>query len=91
MHSNHETNHNGTFGSALGAFVLATVGGKLMWALLVPTLLAGAVDQGLVANSLSWGTAALFGTVVAVAVFFIRHPRRHGAHTPDGHTGTAHA
>jgi hypothetical protein len=45
--------------------------------LLVPSILAGAVEQGTVSATLSWGGAALVGGMVAAVVFFVRHPRRH--------------
>jgi hypothetical protein len=51
-----------------GAFVLALFLIKLLWAWTIPDLFPGAVEQGLVARSISWLTAfklAIFVTVLA--------------------------
>jgi uncharacterized membrane protein len=49
------------------AFVLVTLLVKVLWAWTIPDLFPGAVDKGLVAESLSWGTAmkvAIFAAVL---------------------------
>lgn len=72
-------NHGGAFGNAVSVFVAVTLGAKLAWAWLVPSLAQGAVRQGLISGSLPWTSALLLGLVVAGVAFFLRHPRRHEA------------
>ena len=52
----------------LGAmvFVLALLVVKVLWAWTVPDLFPGAVEQGLVAKSVSWYTAMKVAILVAV-------------------------
>ena len=53
---------------AAGAFVLVLFLVKVVWAWTVPDLFPGAVEQGLVAASISWYTAlkvAIFAAVLA--------------------------
>ncbi|MEE4272005.1 MAG: hypothetical protein V2I67_10035 [Thermoanaerobaculales bacterium] len=88
--SQRDCNHNGAFGGALGASLLTFFAVKLGWGLLVPTLFAGAVAAGTVSASLSWSGAALIAAVVGVAVFAVRHPRRHShaeRHLAEGSSG----
>ena len=53
---------------------------KLAWGALVPVLLAGAVEQGLVSPSLPWGSAVLIAALAGALLFFWQHPRRHDRH-----------
>jgi hypothetical protein len=48
------------------AFVVVLLVIKLLWAWTIPDLLPGAVEQGLVARSISWLTAAKVALFVAV-------------------------
>jgi len=77
QHKRNDSNHNGAFGGALGASLLTLFAVKLGWGMLVAVLFAGAVSTGAVSASLPWSGAALIAAVVGVAVFFVRHPRRH--------------
>jgi hypothetical protein len=47
-------------------FILGLLLIKALWAWTVPDLLPGAVQQGLVAGSISWGTAAKVALFLAV-------------------------
>ena len=47
-------------------FVVALLGIKLLWAWTVPDLLPGAVQQGLVARSISWLTALKLAIFIAL-------------------------
>ena len=47
-------------------FVVGLLLTKALWAWTVPDLFPGAVQQGLVAGSISWGTAAKVALFVAV-------------------------
>ena len=49
-----------------GAFVLALLLVKLLWAWTVPDLFPGAVEQGLVAGTISWFTALKVAILVAL-------------------------
>ncbi len=49
-----------------GAFVLVLLLIKLLWAWTIPDLFPGAVEQGLVAGSISWLTALKVAIVVTV-------------------------
>jgi hypothetical protein len=49
-----------------GAFVLVLLLIKLLWAWTIPDLFPGAVEQGLVAGSISWLTALKIAIFVAV-------------------------
>ena len=66
---------NGSKIAAIGAgiavivcvmFVVGLLLIKVLWAWTVPDLFPGAVQQGLVAGSISWGTAAKVALFVAV-------------------------
>ena len=48
------------------AFVVVLFLIKALWAWTVPDLFPGAVEQGLVARSISWSTAAKIALLVAV-------------------------
>ena len=48
------------------AFVVVLLLVKLLWAWTVPDLFPGAVEQGLVAKSISWMTAVKVAILVAV-------------------------
>lgn len=50
----------------VGLFILALLLIKLIWAWTIPDLFPGAVDQGLVAGSISWFTAFKLAIFVAV-------------------------
>jgi hypothetical protein len=56
----------GILALAAAAFVLVLLLVKLLWAWTVPDLFPGAVEQGLVAASISWLTALKIAIVVAV-------------------------
>ncbi len=77
QHRKRNMNHDGGFGSAIGAFVATLLIAKLAWGWLVPVLFAGALASGAISASLPWSAAALIAVLVAAVVFFIRHPRRH--------------
>ena len=77
-HQRRSTHHQGAFGRALGVFLGATLILKGGWALLVPVLFTGAVEQGALSASLPWGSAALVGALIGALVFFARHERRTG-------------
>lgn len=47
-------------------FVLAFLLIRALWAWTIPDLFPGAVDQGLVARTISWGTAVKLALFVAV-------------------------
>lgn len=51
---------------AVVAFVAVLFVIKLLWAWTVPDLFPGAVEQGLVAGTISWGTAAKVALLAAV-------------------------
>ena len=53
-------------GSMVGLFIVALLVFKFVWPWVVPDVLPGAVDQGLVAESLSWSTAAKLALPIAV-------------------------
>lgn len=48
------------------AFVVGLFLIKVMWAWTIPDLFPGAVDQGLVARTISWGTAAKLAIFIAI-------------------------
>lgn len=48
------------------SFVVVLLLIKALWAWTIPDLFPGAVEQGLVARSVSWGTAAKIALFVAV-------------------------
>lgn len=50
----------------LGALILALLLVKLLWAWTIPDLFPGAVDQGLVAQKISWLTAFKVAIFIAV-------------------------
>ncbi len=56
----------GILAVAAGAFVLLLFLIKLLWAWTVPDLFPGAVEQGLVAGTISWVTALKLAVFVAV-------------------------
>ena len=56
----------GMVGLALVAFVLVTLLLKVLWGWVIPDLFPGAVEQGLVAGSISWGTAMKVAVFAAV-------------------------
>jgi len=56
----------GVVGIVCVAFVVGLLLIKALWAWTVPDLFPGAVQQGLVAGSISWGTAAKLALFVAV-------------------------
>ena len=53
-------------GSMAGLFLVALLVFKFVWPWVIPDVLPGAVDQGLVAESLSWSTAAKLALPIAV-------------------------
>ena len=56
----------GIVGLFVGLLFLFLLIIKLMWAWTIPDLFPGAVDQGLVADSLSWWTAFKLALFVAL-------------------------
>ena len=70
-------------GKVMGAFLVGLVVAcvvfvvvlfliKVLWAWTMPDLFPGAVTQGLVAESISWMTAAKIAVLIAVLSAFIR-------------------
>ena len=56
----------GTIALIVGVFVLALLLIKLVWAWTIPDLFPGGVEQGLIADSLSWYTAFKLAIFVAL-------------------------
>ena len=56
----------GALAIAVGVFVLALLLVKVLWAWTIPDLFPGAVEQGLVAKSISWLTALKVAIFLAV-------------------------
>lgn len=56
----------GALGFMLIAFAVMLLVVKLLWAWTIPDLFPGAVEQGLVAGSISWWTAFKLAVFVAV-------------------------
>lgn len=55
----------GIFAIIVGAFVIALLLVKLLWAWTIPDIFPGAVDQGLVAREISWFTSLKVAIFVA--------------------------
>ena len=53
-------------GSMIGLFIVSLLVFRFVWGWVMPDVLPGAVDQGLVAESLSWGVSAKLALPVAV-------------------------
>ena len=53
-------------GSMVGLFLVSLLVFKFVWPWVIPDVLPGAVDQGLVAESFSWSTAAKLALPIAV-------------------------
>ena len=69
---------SGIFAFIVGAFVIALLLIKLLWAWTIPDLFPGAVEQGLVAREISWFTAfkvAVFVAALAGIAGFRRSKR----------------
>lgn len=56
----------GTTGLFVGLLLLALLLVKVVWAWTVPDLFPGAVEQGLIADSLSWWSAFKLAILVAL-------------------------
>ena len=56
----------GILALVIAAFVVALFVVKLLWAWTIPDLFPGAVDQGLVAGSISWLTSLKVALFIAV-------------------------
>ena len=56
----------GALGVIVGLFILALLLLKVLWGWAIPDLFPGAVEQGLVARSISWYTALKMAIFVAV-------------------------
>ena len=56
----------GALGVIVGLFILALLLLKILWGWAIPDLFPGAVEQGLVARSISWYTALKMAIFVAV-------------------------
>ena len=56
----------GILALVVGAFVIVLFLVKLLWAWTIPDLFPGAVEQGLIARSISWFTAFKVAIFVAV-------------------------
>lgn len=61
----------------LGVFIVALLLVKLLWAWTIPDIFPGAVEQGLVAGSISWFTALKMAILLAVlaGVAGLKHNR----------------
>ncbi|MBT9149450.1 MAG: hypothetical protein AAGB97_06400 [Dehalococcoidia bacterium] len=57
---------SGILASVVGAFVVTLLLIRLLWAWTIPDLFPGAVEQGLIAGSISWYTAFKVAIFVAV-------------------------
>ena len=55
---------------AIAAFFIGLLVVKLVWAWIVKDLFPGAVEQGLVADEISWGTSFKVALVVALLSIF---------------------
>ena len=53
-------------GSMVGLFVVSLLVFRFVWGWVMPDVLPGAVDQGLVAESLSWSTSAKLALPIAI-------------------------
>jgi hypothetical protein len=63
----------------VGVFVLSLLLIKVLWAWTVPDLFPGAVEQGLIARSISWMTAlklAIFTAVITVVARGVDHDKK---------------
>lgn len=60
----------GILALVVGAFVLTLFMVKILWGWTVPGIFPGAVEQGLVARSISWFTAFKIAIFVAVLAGF---------------------
>jgi len=56
----------GIFVFSIGTFIIALFLVKLLWAWTIPDLFPGAVQQGLIAHSISWFTSLKVAIFVAV-------------------------
>ena len=56
----------GILAIVIGAFILALLLLKLLWAWTIPDILPGAVEQGLIAQKISWFTAFKIAIFIAV-------------------------
>ena len=63
---------------ALIAFLVDLFLIKILWAWTVPDLFPGAVEQGLVAKSISWFTAAKIALLIAILSGIAGSRRTHG-------------
>ncbi len=72
----------GVLGGIVGLFILALLLLKILWGWAIPDLLPGAVEQGLVARSISWYTAFKMAIFVAVlgGVAGLRKSGNHNSH-----------
>ena len=61
----------------LGVFIVALLLVKLLWAWTIPDIFPGAVEQGLVAGSISWFTALKMAILLAAlaGVAGLKHNR----------------
>ncbi len=66
----------GAIALACVAFVVVLFLVKILWAWTIPDLFPGAVEQGLVADSISWLTAVKIAIFVAVLSGFSRTTHR---------------
>lgn len=78
---------------AFVAFVVVLFLVKVLWAWTIPDLFPGAVQQGLVANSISWLTAIKIAIFAAVLSGFCRgaqvHMAKNEKRLEPGHPGDA--
>ena len=72
----------GVLGGIVGLFILALLLLKILWGWAIPDLFPGAVEQGLVARSISWYTAFKMAIFVAVlgGVAGLRKSGNHNSH-----------
>ena len=68
---------------AIVAFVIALLLVKALWAWTIPDIFPGAVEQGLVAGSISWLTAIKIAIFIAVFSAFAGGHQAGVQHRPD--------
>ena len=54
------------FGSMVGLYLVSLLAFRFLWGWVVPDVLPGAVDDGLIAGALGWGASAKLAVPVAL-------------------------